>query len=370
MRWGNTKTLATDWLTNTLISEVYGHHHLLAYITDLANWVIKWEGFYITKYLNEFSPIKARATTTHRGIRNQIIHFGSRNLFLSTGAYKEVSRGNSIVFTWFHGTEQDRGTSNLEMIRILPEASQRADIVHTSCNISRENLIRWGVPEKKIALVPLGVDIKTFQPVTEDRKDDIRQEIGIPKDKIVIGSFQKDGVGWGEGLEPKWVKAPDIWVQVIKQLKSDFDIFVLLVGPARGYVKRGLEQIGVPYKHIVLSNYLEIPKYYNALDLYLVASRAEGGPKGVVEAMACGVPLVSTKVGMSPDIIKDGYNGLLSEIDDIGELAEKAGRIIGDSQLAKRLVGNALNTVKDYSWEKIGRQYYSEIYQRFVEGLQ
>jgi glycosyltransferase involved in cell wall biosynthesis len=174
-------------------------------------------------------------------------------------------------------------------------------------------------------------------------------------------------VGWGEGLEPKWVKGPDVWVRVIEQLKPEYNLFVLLVGPARGYVKKELERIGVAYKHVVLSNYLEIPKYYNALDLYLVTSRAEGGPKAIVEAMACGVPLVSTEVGMALDIIKDGHNGRLAEIDNLAALAEKARHVIGDRQLAKRLVNNALNTVKDYSWEKITRQYHDKIYQSFMK---
>jgi len=173
-------------------------------------------------------------------------------------------------------------------------------------------------------------------------------------------------VGWGEGLEPKWVKGPDVWVRVIEKLKTEYDIFVLLVGPARGYVKKELERIGVPYKHVVLSNYLEIPKHYNALDLYLVTSRAEGGPKAIVEAMACGVPLVSTKVGMALDIIEDGHNGLLTEVEDTTALAEKAGILITDGTLANRLANNALNTVANYSWENITKEYYEKIYIRFL----
>lgn len=359
-------TKGLGWLNNILSSRIKEPYHLLIYVTESADWVIKQVGIDITRYLNEQKLLTARATTTYRGVRNQIIHFGSRNLFLSTGAYERVNTSNRIVFSWFHGSEQDKSPSNLAMIKALPQASQKADMVHTSCTISRGNLIKWGVPSDKIVVVPLGIDLKAFQPVSKERKGDIRQELGLPKDKVIIGSFQKDGVGWGEGLEPKWVKGPDVWVRVIEKLKADYDIFVLLVGPARGYVKKELERIGVPYKHVVLSNYLDIPKHYNALDLYLVTSRAEGGPKAIVEAMACGVPLVSTKVGMALDIIKDGHNGGLAEIDDLTALTEKAGLIISDRQLAKRLASNALNTVKDYSWEKIARQYHAKIYQRFT----
>jgi len=221
------------------------------------------------------------------------------------------------------------------------------------------------VPEEKIVVVPLGVDLRIFQSVSQAQKDTIKKELGLPLDKVIIGSFQKDGVGWGEGWEPKWVKGPDIFVKVIDKLKTEYDIFVLLTGPARGYMKKELDRIGVPYKHLFVK-YLEIPKYYNALDICLVTSRAEGGPKAIVEAMATGIPLVSTKVGMAPDIVKDGYNGLLAEIEDAEVLSEKAAKIIKDKNVANRLVENALNTIKDYSWEDVARRYYERIYSKIL----
>jgi len=365
MRAVNLAALSQSWFENVICSTGKKPHSILYYVIESGEWSIKWDGEYITKNLNNQKLLKAKTTTTHKGIHKQIIHFGSRDLFLSS-AWGKVDPGNKIVFTWFHGTEEDKNPENLAMIKALPEASKKADIVHTSCTISKENLIEWGVPEDKIVVVPLGVDLGIFIPISEGQKDTIRKELGLPQDKVIIGSFQKDGVGWGEGLEPKWVKGPDIFIRVIDRLSKDYDIFVLLTGPARGYIKSELDRIGVPYKHFFLKNYLEIPKYYNALDIYLVASRAEGGPKAILESMATGVPVVSTKVGMAPDVIKAGYNGLLAEVEDEGTLSEKAAKIIEDKSAVKRLVNNALDTVKDYSWENIAKEYYERIYARFL----
>ncbi|ODS40454.1 hypothetical protein BEH94_05950 [Candidatus Altiarchaeales archaeon WOR_SM1_SCG] len=252
------------------------------------------------------------------------------------------------------------------MINALPEASKKADMMHTACNLSKEKLVKWGVPGDKIVVIPLGVDLNIFKPVSEEKKKHIRKNIGLPPDKIILGSFQKDGVGWGEGLDPKWVKGPDTFVEVASKLKENHDIFVLLTGPARGYVKKGLDKRGIGYKHIFLENYLEIPKYYNALDLYLVTSREEGGPKAIVESMASGVPIVSTKVGMSPDIINDGYDGFLTDIEDVEGLVEKASKVIENKKLRDKLINNALNIVKDYSWENIAKRYYKEIYHKLL----
>jgi len=354
------------WFSNSMSSQTRQPHSTLYYIVESRDWSTRWDGRYITKNLNRQALIKARITTTFRGIRNQIIHFGSRATFLPE-AWKCVDSSNKIIFTWFHGTEEDKDPENLAMIATLPEASGRADAVHTSCTISKKNLMKWGVAGDKIAVVPLGIDLSVFKPVSDAGKDAIRKEFGIPEDKVVIGSFQKDGVGWGEGFEPKWVKGPDIFLRTIEKLSGQYDVFVLLTGPARGYVKRGLDNIGIPYKHYYLKNYLEITRYYNTLDLYLVTSRAEGGPKAILESMATGIPLISTEVGMAPDIIEDGYNGLLANIDDVEVLSEKAAEIIGDKEMATRLASNALDTVKEYSWAAIARQYFEMIYSHFLQ---
>ncbi|MFC2044517.1 glycosyltransferase family 4 protein [Chloroflexota bacterium] len=350
---------------NIISSRTRRPYSKLYYVVESADWSIKWDGKYITQNLNRQNLIKACITETYQGVRNQVLHLGSRNLFLPD-TWHRINSSNKTVFYWTHGTEEDGSPANLAMIKAIPDAANKADIIHTPCKISESNLLRWGVSQDKIVVIPVGVDLNIFKPVTAERKIMIRQELGLPSDKLIIGSFQKDGVGWGDGMEPKWVKGPEVFVKVIDRLRRDHDIFVLLLGPARGYVKEALEKIGVPYRYFFLENYLEIPKYYNALDLYLVTSRAEGIPKAITEAMASGVPLVTTRVGIAPDIIEEGENGMLSEVDDVATIAEKAARIVVDKEMAGHMVKNALNTVKDYSWEKIARKFYDKIYKRLL----
>ena len=352
-------TLATkpyEYISNIISSKIEKSYSVLYYIIEPADWSIKWDGKYITENLNNLKLIRARTTTIHFGIRNQIIHFGSINTFLTSKGFKKPHKSNKVVLTWFHVAPDDT------RIRFVKEAQKYVDVVHTSSPITRKKLIEIGIPEERIVVVPLGVDLNLFKPISLEEKQKIRKEIDIPKDKIVIGSFQKDGAGWGEGLEPKWVKGPDIFVKVVDGLKKDYDIFVLLLGPARGYVKRELDKRGIPYKHIFLKNYLEIPKYYNTLDLYLVTSREEGGPKAVLEAMASCIPLVSTKVGMAEDVINDGYNGLLADVNDVEMLTERAGKILDEGDMSKKMAENGLETVRNYSWEKIAKKYHEMIY--------
>lgn len=360
MRLTTLTAMSYGWANNIIYSRTKRPYSMLFYVVEAADWSIKWDGKYITKNINNQKLLKAKTTTMYKGIHNQIIHFGSVNTFLTSKGFLIPNKSNKVVLTWFHVVPDD------PRIKFVKEAQESVNIVHTSSVITRGKLIEIGIPEKKIVVIPLGIDLNLFKPVSLEERQKIREKIGIPKDKIIIGSFQKDGVGWDDGLEPKLVKGPDIFVEVIANLRRDHNIFVLLTGPARGYVKKELDRIGVSYKHFFLKYYLDIPKYYNALDLYLVTSHAEGGPKAILEAMATGVPIVSTNVGMAPDTIKEGYNGLLVEVEDVEMLSEKASKILDDEKLAKEIAKNGLETVKEYSWEKIAKRYYEIIYKQFL----
>ena len=77
-------------------------------------------------------------------------------------------------------------------------------------------------------------------------------------------------------------------------------------------MKDGLKAMNVPFVHKYIEQYTDIPNYYYALDLYLVTSREEGGPMGLLESMASGIPVVSTNVGMAKDLIEDEVNGYIT----------------------------------------------------------
>lgn len=363
MQWIPLTVSSREKIKNIIRSKITRPYSMVYYVIQRVpiEWSIKWDGKYITENLNAQKLLKARLTKTSEGIHAQIIHFGAVNTFLTSEGFQIPDKSNKIVLTWFHVMP------NHPRATYAKEAQKYVDLIHTASMITKNRLIEIGISEEKIIVIPLGVDLKLFKPVSFEDKQKIREKIGIPKDIVVIGSFHKDGLGWGKGLEPKWIKGPDAFVNVVEEIKKDYPVFILLLGPARGYVKRELANRDIPYKHIFLRNYLEIPQYYNALDLYIVTSRVEGGPKTILESMASGVPVISTKVGMARDILKNGHNGFLTEIDDIINLSEKAVTIINNRSLAKRLLNNGLATTKKYSWGIIAQEYYEKIYSKLTE---
>jgi len=263
--------------------------------------------------------------------------------------------------TWFHGTDEET-----DYIRSLPSGSKKVSVIHTACTLSKNDLIKWGAEEEKIVVIPLGVDLSIFMPAEEGEKEKIREEIGIPKEAVCIGSFQKDGEGWEEGSKPKLIKGPDIFCDIIEKIKDKYPLFVLLTGPARGYVKNRLDDMGVDYKHYYLDNYSDIPKYYKALDYYIISSRVEGGPKSVLECFATGIPFVTTRVGMVGDIIENGTNGLISDVEDVAGLTDNLNTIIENKELRKNLTTKGLRTAEEHSWPLIAGRFYKEIYSKLL----
>lgn len=222
--------------------------------------------------------------------------------------------------SYYHGGPCDAEFSDL--FAQLARNRQRLTKVHVSNSTMAGYLREAGFMPEQIAQVPIGINVEMFPLQTEEAKVRIRRHLKVPEDAFVVGSFQKDGVGWGEGHEPKLIKGPDLFVQTMAQLKTKIpSLFVLLSGPARGYVKNGLEQAGVPYRHVYYRKPGAVAGLYQALDCYLVSSRVEGGPKSILESMASGVPLVSTNVGQGVDLMSHGENAYVVNPKDVAALA-------------------------------------------------
>ncbi len=109
----------------------------------------------------------------------------------------------------------------------------------------------------------------------------------------------------------------------------------------------------------------DVRTFYQHADLAVLPSRSEGMPNALLEAMACGLPCVATRVSGSEDLIEDGVNGLLVEPEDVEALAQALLRLLGDPVLRTRLGAEARVTVETgYSIEQILDEYeklYAEL---------
>lgn len=335
------------------------------YVVERMNWSTKWDGTYLEQEIGKFAPGTLKITERPERHVRTLVHFGSQ--FQWCVWAEALPASNRYVVTYFHGKPEDGPDMAHhvdEFIRLLP----RVERVVTAASITEQRLLGWGIPREKLIRIPIGVDCDLFRPVALDVRSAARARYGIKPDQLVIGSFQKDGVGWGEGSEPKLIKGPDVLLDVIGRVAKERPVFVLLTGPARGYVARGLEHLGIPYAHDYVEDYFELAERYPALDVYLNCSREEGGPKGIIEAMAAGVPVVSTRVGMAPDIIAHGQSGWLADSDDVVSLARWVVDLAPQSEGSARVVAAARSTVTESSWASVARQHYDFVYKPLLDG--
>ena len=269
-----------------------------------------------------------------------------------------LDTSHRLGLSYFHGRPGTPGYPEFdrayEALRAYAMRVDRVQVTHTEMH---ELVVGAGVPAERVFKIPIGIDLEHFP-------------LGAPRqtEKFVIGSFVKDGVGMAEGLEPKLLKGPDTFVAVVARVRERVpNLSVHLTGPARGYVRRALDELGIPYRHVLATTRRELGRAYQDVDVCLVASRQEGGPKSVLEAMASGVPVVSTRVGQAAELIADGENGLLADVDDLEALAAAVQRVHDDAHLRDSLRAAGRSSAEAHAEERLD-PLWAQLLEGFVDG--
>lgn len=213
---------------------------------------------------------------------------------------------------------------------LVIELANKVDVIVYANSKQKDKFIKLGIQEKCLYFNPFYVDEKIFKKL-EFSKEEICTKFGIDfsmiKGKKLIGSFQRDSLG--EDLsKPKWQKDPDMLIDIMKKLDKK-DYILLLTGPRRHYVINKCKRYNIDYIFVGDESYIDkniddldknaltienMPYLYNLIDLYLVSSRAEGGPKAIPESILCGCSILSTDVGFAKDFLDDG--SIYSSCDD------------------------------------------------------
>lgn len=326
--------------------------------SDGGGWILDQFSGQIQRHIEPGTRVYVTSVPVS-GLRNRVIHFvGSECFYDPMWATKRPHASNAMIGTWWHGSESSPEPSIQTAASRIARVSQHLAAIHVTCGVSRDIVLRLGVPESKIALVPMGIDLDLFRPPPSEAVRHIaRRELGIPDDAFVIGSFQKDGVGWGDGNEPKLIKGPDLFARVLASLAERHRVLALIPGPSRGYLKNALHAARVPFRWDGFVPFRELTPYYHACDLYLMTGREEGGPAMVLEALATGTPLVAHRSGMAPDVLVDGVNGFLVDVGDVAAMTTRAEQLATQPELRQRVAAAGLETAQAYAWPQVGAQY-------------
>jgi glycosyltransferase involved in cell wall biosynthesis len=278
-----------------------------------------------------------------------------------------LESSHRLGLSYFHGRPGTPGYPEFDRAyETLRRHAGRIDRVQVTHSETHELVVAAGVPEERVFRIPIGVDIERFPLGDARARAEARADLDVPSSAFVVGSFLKDGVGLGDGAEPKTIKGPDALVATLARVREQApELFVVLTGPARGYVRRELARLGIPCCHVRLPSRDGLARAYHALDVDLVASRQEGGPKSVLESMATGVPLVTTRVGQAPEVATDGQDALLADVDDVEALAHAVLRLHDDAGLRESLRAAGRQTAEAHAEERLDRRW-AELLEGFV----
>jgi len=174
---------------------------------------------------------------------------------------------------------------------------------HVPCDRTREQISK--LTKKPIFVIPFWVNQNIWKKLPEE-KEALREKHGIDTNCFLIGSFQRDTEGH-DLKSPKLEKGPDLLCDAVEKLRDhyasmDREVKVLLAGWRRQYVMNRLKNANIQF-YAELPPFEAINSFYNMLDLYLVAARYEGGPQAIVECATNKTPIISTDVGLAPDIL-------------------------------------------------------------------
>jgi glycosyltransferase involved in cell wall biosynthesis len=213
-------------------------------------------------------------------------------------------------------------------------AKKASRIIAVSSTVEKE-LLEEQVSPAVISSIANGVDVHRYY--RHMNQSEMRKRLHLPENNTVIFTGR---------LSPE--KGVDYLIRGFVQLKKAQSCQLLIIadGPERKNIVQLIEECKAGDSVLLVSVAEDVVAYLEASDLFVLPSRFEGLSNALLEAMACGLPVVSTRVGGSKDLIENGVNGLLVDADNEEQLAGAMGRVLGDRQLAESLGRNARETVK------------------------
>jgi glycosyltransferase involved in cell wall biosynthesis len=236
-----------------------------------------------------------------------------------------------------------------------------ADHIYCISHATAEIFHRRGRGRKvEVLYDPVKVQLFTSAP----RLPSIREELGARDEEILVGNVGR--------IHPR--KDLETFLRACAQLSRQFSgLKFTIVGRAEGtaeseYKKKleGLaEELGIRHLLTFPGNRSDTPLIFKALDVFVISSRNEGFGRVVVEAMAAGRPVVLTREGAFPELVREGVEGFFAPPGDYGAFSARIAELIQNRELCKRLGEAGILASSRFGQEEVASRVY-ETYQQLI----
>lgn len=269
-------------------------------------------------------------------------------------------KGNSVFIYTPHGMSFWKGSSIKSQLLYKPIEKWICAAMDYNLGMNREEVFyleKWG-KDTSCYIHGIGLDLGRFQSVHYDRKS-IRKEFEVAEgSKLLVSVGELDDN-----------KNHAIVVKALSKLnRKDFVYVICGVGPNDKMLKQLVRLLKLD-NHVCLAGYRDdIPQILNAADIFVFPSFHEGMPVSALEAMACGLPVICSKVRGNVDIVSDNVNGFLFNPNDSKELSNHINKLLDNCNLRMEMGKCNLEIVKSYSYEAVKKELkdYYNLNKRFL----
>ncbi len=268
------------------------------------------------------------------------------------------SRVNKVIYTR-HSVFEPQGFFTTPIgkcvNRLLTAAT--ADRITAVCEAAKKNLTDTGVNPKKITVVYNGV--KAIHPPTPEERQAARKQFDIRDDELVCSISAR--------LNP--VKGHKSLVEAVRQMKTTHNMKVFIAGT--GQEEEALKALVKEYKledTVIFTGFLsDVSSLLYATDVLLNCSYGtEACSLAILEAFSLGIPCIATDYGGNPELVKDGYNGIVYPTNDVDALTHALERVQKDTQLISEYGMSAKKTYEEGFTVEIMTKNIEKVYEELL----
>ncbi len=219
-------------------------------------------------------------------------------------------------------------------------------VICISENIARV-LINDGLPEEKLEIIHSGIDVSRFE---WQKPDLLRAELKIPADHLVVGTV---AALVGHKDYPNLLQA----AKIVRQEFEKVTFVAVGDGADRSKLESLKDELDLDGHFLFVGFRSDLDRFYSLFDLFVLASHKEGLGTSVLDALACGLPVVGTMAGGIPEMIEPEVNGLLVPAQDPQALAQAILRLLKNQTLREKLAQNARTSVQKFSVEQMVQKH-------------
>jgi len=257
---------------------------------------------------------------------------------------EDVPDGDVVIATWWETAPMvaklsaqkgakaylmmDYGAPGMELEKLIPTWQLPLHIITISNYLV--DLIQRNVGEIPLDLVPCSVDTELFQ--CAERRKSKTARVGF--------LYRAD-----------WIKGGDIVLEAFRIARQEIpELELLTYGPRN---EPGIKPFPAGAEYRAIPSDVELPGIYSSCDAWLFASRREGFGLPILEAMACGTPVIATRAGAAPELIASRGGGVMINHEDPNDMARAIVQLCSMEEAAwKQLSDAASATARDYSWDE------------------